>query len=180
MGVTRGGGISNLALVLQICLVPNQHNGEIIPVLDSEDLCEELAHLIETAREVSSMRHHLSRNLPRAQPGPPASPSPLPVVNGKHQQEAVASTHVLLPHGTKFLLPRSVQDCGDRERNVWVPPGCPGHVHKSSESCPLPPFQAQPSHPHCPAVQGCRPQCRSLCRNLQWWDHSQTQSRTGG
>lgn len=84
VGSTKGGGLGSedLALCLQICLVPNQHNGEVIAVLDPEDLSEELAYFNET----------------------------LPVVNGKHQQEAIASTHVLLPHGAKFLLPCSVQD----------------------------------------------------------------------
>lgn len=78
----RGFGSGNLTLCLQICLVPDQHDGEVISVLDSEDLREELAHLVET----------------------------LPIINGKHQQEAVAGAHVLLSHGTELLLACGVQD----------------------------------------------------------------------
>lgn len=50
-GVPQEGRIPNLALCLQIRLIPNQHNGEVVAVLDSEDLSEEFAHLVETGRE---------------------------------------------------------------------------------------------------------------------------------
>lgn len=167
-GAIKEGGIPNLALCLQICFVPNQHDGEIVAVLDSEDLSEELAYLIETAREAGSVRPPQGGTCPVLSQVSQHLPSPLPVIDGKHQQEAVASTHVLLPHGTKFLLTCSVQDCGDRERNMWVP-GCP-------VSC----LPSEPSRPYCPALRGCHPQSRSLCRNPQWWGHSQTRSRTAG
>lgn len=114
----KEGGIPNLALCLQICFVPNQHNGEIITVLDSEYLSEELAYLIETAREAGSVRPPQGGTCPVLSQVSHHLPSPLPVIDCKHQQEAVASTHVLLPHGTKFLLTCSVQDCRDRERNM--------------------------------------------------------------
>lgn len=115
---TESPGVSDLALRFQICLVPDQHDGEVVAVLDSEDLREELAHLIETAEEAQRGEVQLLSPAPAPpRPGSTTSPllSPLPVVNGKHQQEPVPGAHVLLPHGAELLLARGVQDCRDGE-----------------------------------------------------------------
>lgn len=136
-----GRGCPDLALCLQICLVPNQHDGKIVSVLDSEDLREKLAHLIETADEARGVRSSQPLG-----PSPPQSPpllSPLPVVNGKHQQEAVASTHVLLPHGSELLLACCVQDCRQGERGRRGDEALP----PPPASCPREP-SAPPPSPH--------------------------------
>lgn len=71
-GSGGGWGIPDLALCLQISLVPNQHDGEIVSVLDSEDLREKLAHLVETAEEARGMRS--SQPIGPVCPAPPPSP----------------------------------------------------------------------------------------------------------
>lgn len=79
---------------------------------------------------------------PEPTPLPTSVPfTPLPVINGKHQQEAMASTHVLLPHGPELLLASGVQDCGDRD-------GCHG------DGLPLAthPQALRPPHPLLPAL----------------------------
>lgn len=48
--------IPDLTLCLEVCFVPNQHDGEVVTVLDSEDLGEQLAHLVETADEARGVR----------------------------------------------------------------------------------------------------------------------------
>lgn len=69
MGPGSGvGGIPDLALCFQICLVANQHDGEVVSVLDSKDLCEKLAHFVETADEA---RGPASCSLPAPPPFPP-------------------------------------------------------------------------------------------------------------
>ena len=67
-----GVGVPDLALCLQICLVPDQHDGEVISVLDSEDLREELAHLVETADE--------ARGPDSCSPPAPPPPAPHPPI----------------------------------------------------------------------------------------------------
>lgn len=76
-------GVPDLALCFEICLVPDQHDGEVVAVLDSEDLREELAHLIETADEARGVRFNRSARCPLCF-ATSRLLSPLPVVNGKH------------------------------------------------------------------------------------------------
>lgn len=66
-------GVPDLALCFEICLVPDQHDGEVVAVLDSEDLREELAHLIETADEARGVRFSRSAAVPSALPPPGSS-----------------------------------------------------------------------------------------------------------
>lgn len=163
-------GIPDLTLCLEVCLVPNQHDGEVITVLDSEDLREQLAHLVETADEARGVRSSQSLG-----PSPLCSTtshlrSPLPVINGKHQQEPVPGAHVLLSHGPKLLLACSVQDCREGDRatvGTRLPLAIPAILPSA------------PRRPHCPAERGRHPPSRSSCRSLRWWGRSQTRSRTG-
>lgn len=138
-----GGRVPDLALCLQICLVPNQYNGEVVSVLDSEDLREELAHLIETAEEARRVRFSCSARVPPAPPPPCSSLSPLPIINGKHQQETMPGAHILLPHGAKLLLAGSVQDCRERERvAMWM--GLPLAIPMRLQPCHGPPIHVLP------------------------------------
>lgn len=163
-------GIPDLTLCLEVCLVPNQHDGEVITVLDSEDLREQLAHLVETADEARGVRSSQSLG-----PSPLCSTtshlrSPLPVINGKHQQEPVPGAHVLLSHGPKLFLACSVQDCREGDRatvGTRLPLAIPAILPSA------------PRRPHCPAERGRHPPSRSSCRSLRWWGRSQTRSRTG-
>lgn len=164
-------GIPDLTLRLKVCLIPNQHDGEVITVLDSEDLREQLAHLVETADEARGVRSSQSLG-----PGPLCCAtsllrSPLPIVNGKHQQETVPGAHVLLSHGPELLLACSVQDCREGDRatvGTRLPLAIPAILPSA------------PRRPHCPAGRGRHPPSRSSCRSLRWWGHSRTRSRTGG
>lgn len=129
----------HLALGLQVRLVPNQHDGKVVAVLHSQDLCEQLAHLVEAAQEVAQVSG--SALVPPSPPTPSLSltPSPLPVIDGKHQQEAVASAQVLLSHSPKLLLACRVQDCRDRKRGR--------REDKPQPLYPPPPAQANPPLP---------------------------------
>ena len=70
---------ANLALILQVALVRNDDDGEPILVLHAEDLLVEGADLLEGA----------------------------PGRDGVDEQEALARTHVLFPHGPGRIQFRS-------------------------------------------------------------------------
>lgn len=70
--------------MLKVGLVAHHEHGELVPVLDAQDLLVELEQLLEAGV----------------------------VGHREHQQEALARAHVLLSHRAELLLPRSVQDWG--------------------------------------------------------------------
>jgi hypothetical protein len=72
---------ADLALVLQVALVADDDDGEVVPVLDAEDLLLEGHDLLEA----------------------------LPAGYAVDEQEALAGPHVLLAHGAVFFLAGGVE-----------------------------------------------------------------------
>jgi len=72
----------HLLLVLQVALVAHHQHGELVAILDAQDLALELGDLIEAGM----------------------------IVEREDEQESFAGAHVLLPHGTELLLASRVQN----------------------------------------------------------------------
>lgn len=72
----------NLTLTLQIALVTHNHHGKIVLVFDAEDLLLECCNLLEA----------------------------LAGCDGVHEQETLASPHVLLSHSRVFLLTGGIEN----------------------------------------------------------------------
>lgn len=72
----------DLPLVLQIALVANDNHGEVVLVLDPENLLLESGNFLEA----------------------------LAGVDGVDEQETLAGPHVLLSHGRVFLLTGGIED----------------------------------------------------------------------
>jgi len=68
--------------VLQVALVAHHQHGELVAILDAQDLALELGDLIEAGM----------------------------IVEREDEQESFAGAHVLLPHGTELLLASRVQN----------------------------------------------------------------------
>lgn len=74
--------VTYLPLVFQVNFVAHHEHRELISVFNTQDLAMELKHLIQSP----------------------------PVRDGEDQQEALAGSHVLLPHGAELLLASRVQN----------------------------------------------------------------------
>lgn len=164
-------GFPDLTLCFEICLVPDQYDGEVVPVLDSEDLREELAHLIETANEARGVRANSSAMVLLAPPPPCSSHLCRSLMANTSRKPCPARIYCsrMAPNSSWPAVSRTAE----RGKGLLWGPG-------SSSSPPAPYPPSTPCRPHCPAGQGCHPRCRSLCRSLQWWGRSRTRSRTGG